>query len=284
MVGDLQKEILLFIYSFHKTENSFLLKSSNSLNLVVDFFFKYDLDFLLFNKIIFNFLSKYNFEVIFYSTSLLYYLFLSLISFLIILIALSLIMSESSIHSIMCLMLLFLFLTLISILHSMEFLSLIFIIVYIGAVCVLMLFHIKLIKIFVHRFDNIKSKDIFLPFLSLSIILPLLNILTLFIYKEYNSFIIEGFNLLYQSNKFFDIKFLYLSKIIFFDFSEWSLLINSTTNNFLLGFILYNINFMFLIYSSLILLLAMIASICLTLGKKKQKKFQFIKKQILNIK
>jgi hypothetical protein len=42
-----------------------------------------------------------------------------------------------------------------------------------------MLFHIKLIKTFVHRFDNLHSKDLFLPFLIVSIVLPLIQIITL---------------------------------------------------------------------------------------------------------
>ena len=105
-------------------------------------------------------------------------LFVFFLGILFIVTALLMILTESAVHSILYLMILFLYLTELTIILKMEFLALIFIIVYIGAVCVLMLFHIKLIKLFVHRYDNINDKELFLPFLLISIILPLIQVIT----------------------------------------------------------------------------------------------------------
>lgn len=115
----------------------------------------------------------------FLNCDLLFFCFLFFLGFLFLFTALLMILTESSVHSILYLMFLFLYLTELTIVLKLEFLALVFIIVYIGAVCVLMLFHIKLIKTFVHRFDNIHNKDLFLPFLVVSIILPLIQIFTL---------------------------------------------------------------------------------------------------------
>lgn len=226
-----------------------------------------------------TFLSKNLYGFIFYNNNLVYFIFIFFIGSLFILISISMILSDSSVHSIMYLMLLFLLLTIVSILNSMEFLALIFIIVYIGAVCVLMLFHIKLIKTFVHRFDNINNKDIFLPFLSISLVLPLFNILILFNYLNSSEFILELSNLFLKNELDSDLTNT-LSKIVFFDVSEWFLLLNSTISLEILGFLLYSVYFMLLIYGALVLLVAMVGSIYLTLLKRKQKKFQYVRKQI----
>jgi NADH:ubiquinone oxidoreductase subunit 6 (subunit J) len=242
------------------------------------------------NKICYNysfptpiFLTKSIYGFIFYNTNLIYYFFIFIIGLLFILIALSLILSDSSVHSIMCLMFLFLLLTIVSIINSMEFLALIFIIVYIGAVCVLMLFHIKLIKTFVHRFDNIRSKDIFLPFLSISFFLPLFNIILLFVYKEYNFIFLDSDDFVQNYDFGLTNNSLYGSSNIFgFNMSRWFLLLNSINSTYVLGFLLYTVYFMLLLYGALVLLIAMIGSIYLTLVNKKAKKFQYVRKQIFS--
>ena len=111
--------------------------------------------------------------------NLLFLVFIYILGFLFVLFAFLLILTENTVHSILYLMFLFLFLTELAIITKMEFLALIFIIVYIGAVCVLMLFHIKLIKTFVHRFDNMHSKHIFLPVFLISIIVPIIQLVSL---------------------------------------------------------------------------------------------------------
>lgn len=122
----------------------------------------------------------------FLNCNLLFFGFILFLGILFLLTSLLMILTESSVHSILYLMFLFLYLTEFTIMLKMEFLALIFIIIYIGAVCVLMLFHIKLIKTFINKFDNINNKDLFLPLLIVSIILPLIQILTLSLETNYS--------------------------------------------------------------------------------------------------
>lgn len=179
-----------------------------------------------------------------------------------------LILTESPVHSILYLMFMFLYLTQLTILFKFEFLGLIFIIVYIGAVCVLMLFHIKFIKTFSNRFDILNDKELFLPLISLIYFLPILELLVLiwssFIYSEN----IEYLNF----NEISEINFNYIS---------WIDLYENFNNTQILGFLIYNIYFIYLILGSFILFVAMVGSIYLTLIFYKKKKYQNISKQIL---
>lgn len=183
------------------------------------------------------------------------------------------ILTESSVHSILYLMFLFVYLTELTILLKMEFLALIFIIIYIGAVCVLMLFHIKLIKTFVHRASNIDINGLFLPFFNVIIFLPLIQILSLFFETSYNEEITRGFLtsevFLNQANIFEQ-----------YHYTSWINLYEPFKSTQLLGFLLYNVYFIYLIFGSFILFVAMIGSIFLTLVRKKDKKFQKISNQV----
>ena len=130
------------------------------------------------------------------------------LGFLFIVTALLMILAESAVHSILCLMFLFLYLTELTILLKIEFLALIFLIIYVGAVCVLMLFHIKLIKTFVHRFDQTYSQEYFLKFILVSFFLPLVQILTLMtsdlkkLSETSNHFLIQYSTLINSSDAF----------------------------------------------------------------------------------
>jgi NADH:ubiquinone oxidoreductase subunit 6 (subunit J) len=181
------------------------------------------------------------------------------------------VLTESSVHSILYLMFLFLYLTELTILLKMEFLALIFLIVYIGAVCVLLLFHIKLIKTFVHRFDNVHSKELFLPLITVTIFIPIIQIFTLAFETKENEF--EKSILMSKSWTFDSVDQIY-------NYTSWIDIYETFTDTQLLGFLLYNVYFLYLILGSFILLVAMIGSIFLTLTKKKEKKFQSIEKQV----
>lgn len=205
-----------------------------------------------------------------------FFIVLVIIGFLFLVTGLLIILTESSVHSILYLMFLFVYLTELTLILKMEFLALIFIIVYIGAVCVLMLFHIKLIKTFVHRFDKVDNNSLFLPFLFLSIILPIIQLITLSLTEETMGVFTNFQDLFYFSTQFsqnanirehFNVPF----------FIQSFEILNSTQ---ILGFLLYNIYYIYLIFGSFILLVAMIGSIFLTLIKKKEKKYQIIHKQI----
>lgn len=215
----------------------------------------------------------------FLNCNLLFFGFLFFLGFLFLITALLIILTESSVHSILYLMFLFLFLTELTILLKMEFLALIFIIVYIGAVCVLMLFHIKLIKTFVHRFDNIHNKELFLPFLIVSIILPLIQIITLSLEKTEDEFK-KNLSIVKAIPSYLKEEGYYSTNNIHFNYTHWIELFETFKSTQILGFLLYNIYFIYLIFGSFILLIAMIGSIFLTLVERKEKKFQKLDKQI----
>jgi NADH:ubiquinone oxidoreductase subunit 6 (subunit J) len=310
----------------------------------------------------------------FLNTNLFFFSFLFFLGFLFLITALFAILTESSVHAILYLMFLFLYLTELTILLKMEFLALVFIIIYIGAVCVLMLFHIKLIKTFVHRFDNINNKELFLPVLIVSIILPLIQIITLslektedefkksisifksipnYIKKEqeeenlrnnfnsnkislerlitnYENYIsntkislkieslylnyfssvyklsLEELKLTYKNYKnILDYKNnienykisldklipnnitklveeRYLINNIHFNYTGWIELFERIKSEEILGFLLYNVHFIYLIFGSFILLIAMLGSIFLTLVERKKKEFQNLEQQIFS--
>ena len=185
--------------------------------------------------------------------------------------ALFMILTESAVHSILYLMFIFLYLAELTIILKMEFLALIFLIIYIGAVCVLMLFHIKLIKTFVHRFDNMYNKELFLPIIFVSLILPMIQIFTL---------ICENLN--------HEIIFFSINNLNYiFSYTQWIDLIETLTSLQLLGYLLYNIYFIQLIITAVILLISMIGSIFITQQLLKKKKTQLIEDQLnkdINIK
>ena len=187
------------------------------------------------------------------------------------------ILTESSVHSILYLMFLFLYLTELTIILKMEFLALIFIIVYIGAVCVLMLFHIKLIKTFMHRFDNINNQKLSFPFLVVCMCLPFLQIFTLFFQSPSNEFEkrIKVYDVMLQNQETSFDTYNY-----YFNYISWIDIYDTFKSTQILGFLLYNFYFIYLIFGSFILLVAMVGSIFLTLKQKKNKKFQTFYKQI----
>jgi hypothetical protein len=72
----------------------------------------------------------------------------------------------------------------------------------------------------------------------------------------------------------------YFINDIHFNYTHWVDLYETFKSTEILGFLLYNIYFMYLILGSFILLIAMIGSIFLTLSERKDKKFQKLDKQI----
>ena len=193
--------------------------------------------------------------------------------------ALLILLTESSVHSILYLMFLFIYLAQLTLLLKMYFLALIFIIVYIGAVCVLMLFHINLIKTFINRFDNIHNKELNLPFIVITIVLPLIQTLTLFLEKKVNP--LEDV-LLNDSKEDFIIKTNNLTSVLnnYTNYTNWCDLNDLNQSTEILGYLLYNIYFIYVIFGAILLFVAMIGSIFVTLKKRKDKKFQNIYSQI----
>jgi NADH:ubiquinone oxidoreductase subunit 6 (subunit J) len=168
------------------------------------------------------------------------------ISILIIISILSLIVTPNPIYSIVFLILIFLLVNCIFLLLNLDFLALMMIIVYVGAIAILFLFIVMMIniKILETSFLNVKKQIplgillvIILTIQLLSIIINLFNKDSLFTtIQEYNKLnIFQYYNLYYSTNNF---------KI--------------------LGVLIYNYLFLFLLLASIVLLLAMVAAISLT--------------------
>jgi NADH:ubiquinone oxidoreductase subunit 6 (subunit J) len=202
---------------------------------------------------------------------------------LFLLVGFCLVVTESSVHGILYLMTAFVLLTEVAILCKLEFLGLIFIIVYIGAVCVLMLFHIKLIKTFVHRFENFQGNKLFIPFTIIIYLIPILQIITLLMesYETTKEIMIYEDAYRFRSHSHNVLKDGFYSENSFhFNFTLWFKLMERTDTNKLLGYLIYDFHFLYLIFGGLILLVAMIGSIFLTLIARKDKKFQKLNEQI----
>jgi NADH-quinone oxidoreductase subunit J len=172
------------------------------------------------------------------------------ISILIIISILSLIVTPNPIYSIVFLILIFLLVNCIFLLLNLDFLALMMIIVYVGAIAILFLFIVMMIniKILETSFLNVKKQIplgillvIILTIQLLSIIINLFNKDSLFTtIQEYNKLnIFQYYNLYYSTNNF---------KI--------------------LGVLIYNYLFLFLLLASIVLLLAMVAAISLTWKQK----------------
>lgn len=180
---------------------------------------------------------------------------------------------ESSVHAILFLMLIMVISSQIALALGMEFLCLIYIIIYIGAVCVLMLFHIKLLKTFVHRFDNFYNSNYFFPVLFIAIILPLITIIGLC-----TSMYDEAFEII-SAAKVAPEKITYLHHPIV-QYVDWSNYLDEATPTEVFGYLLFSFYFVYLIIGGLILLIAMIGSIYLTINYLKDKKKQELTEQV----
>lgn len=205
------------------------------------------------------------------------------LGFLFLVVGFCLVVTESSVHGILYLMTAFVLLTEIAILCKLELLGLIFVIVYIGAVCVLMLFHIKLIKTFVHRFENFKGNNLFIPFTIIIYIIPIIQIITLLVdcYETDREIMLyeEAFRFRRVSHNDLNDR-VYSQNSFHFNFTLWLNLTERNETSRLLGYLIYDFHFIYLIFGGLILLVAMIGSIFLTLLLRKDKKFQKLEEQI----
>jgi hypothetical protein len=88
---------------------------------------------------------------------------------------------------------------------------------------------------------------------------------------------IEYLNLLTVNIKFYGV---FPEKITYYNYTHWVDLYETFKSTEILGFLLYNIYFIHLLFGSLVLFIAMVGSIFLTLIKKKDKKFQIVSTQV----
>ena len=213
-------------------------------------------------------------DLIFYNYfNELYYIILSFIGLLTLIMGLFIVYTKSSVHSILYLMIIFLYMTEITLILKMEFLALIFIIIYIGAVCVLMLFHIKLIKTFMIKNEtNLYENNLFMPFFFVIFFLPLIQI------SNITNFLSATLNNSLLNNNVDIFVFKFINENHFF---KWIDYLDSISSIQIIAILLYNIYFINIIYGSFILFIAMIGSIVIVLNKYNLSKNK-LKKDLIN--
>ncbi len=168
---------------------------------------------------------------------------------------------QNAIHGILYLILVFLNIACILLLLKMDFFALCLITVFIGAVAILFLFVIMIINI---KIKEISFKSFFFyNFLWKISFIFLISIL--FNYLFLNIFSYLTFN-------FFELKYNLLQT--FWNFS-WILIIFQISNIEILGSLLYSEYYIHFILASILLFIAMIASIILTMQKSKKIKRQY---------
>ena len=150
---------------------------------------------------------------------------------------------------------------------GLNFIGFSYLIVYIGAVSILFLFILMLIDI---RSSELLSNNVNSIPLALLIII-LLNYSWILLSPEYNSLIdsSETINLVYSNlvqdlGNFFSNK---VTNIMFVASNNWDGFLVETSHITTVGLVLYSVYNIWLIISSLILVLAMVGSIIITLNK-----------------
>jgi len=170
-----------------------------------------------------------------------------LFMFIIIIAALSVILSKNIIQSVLYLILVFLLSSILFIYLGADFIGLIILIVYIGAISVLFLFIVMML--------NIRLLEIYTTF---QIYLPLAFILCIILLSQYIYIFIKNYN------------FIYLDNLLIFN--NWVFFNNIRIIS--IGELLFNQCYLYFIGATLLLFVAMIGVIILTL-EKNQYKFIF---------
>lgn len=180
--------------------------------------------------------------------------------------AISVILSKNPIHSVLFLIVVFVGSSGILLLLEAEFLGMIFLIIYIGAISVLFLFVIMMLNIRI-----IELRENLIKYVPLSIVICIL-------------LFVEFFYLYYNSISSISQKNIFLTNIMYFN--NVNLLLPNATNLQLLGYILYTYFVEFFLICGVILFVAMIGAIMLTLhlefSTKKQDLFLQISRNTLN--
>nr|YP_009317236.1 NADH dehydrogenase subunit 6 [Palpitomonas bilix]BAV82404.1 NADH dehydrogenase subunit 6 [Palpitomonas bilix] len=168
---------------------------------------------------------------------------------------------HNPVNSVLFLIFVFFNSTAILLLLQAEFLATVFLIVYVGAIAVLFLFIVMMLNI-----QKIKEKKPNFNYFLIGFL-----IIFSFLSQLFETFNINIIPLVLDSNNF------YLNN----NYIDWSLYLVHTTNLHLIGQVLYTNYFYLFLVAGLILLVAMIASIVLTVHKSKNVKRQNIATQTL---
>lgn len=197
-------------------------------------------------------------------------LFLDVFSIIAILCGIFVIISKNPIISILFLIGLFLSISSYLILLGMNFIGLAYLLVYIGAVSILFLFILMLINIRISELLNETTNSIPLAIMiGISFYYSVYQILphssTVFgsnLLKNSNIYNNSSNNIVILINKFKDDMFYVTSK-------SWDGSLAETTHITSIGNILYTSHFIWLLLTSMILLLAMVGIIVITHGQKR---------------
>lgn len=179
--------------------------------------------------------------------------FLSVISFLSVIAGILTVITKNPIFSVLFLIFLFGNISLYLIFVGIVFLGLSYLLVYVGAVSILFLFILMLINIRVSELiENTKNNIPLAIIVILSFFVPINSILPLF----------------YNDIKDYTLLNVYKTKISFVSSNSWDSNILDVSDINSIGNIMYSSHFIWLLITSIILLLAMVGAIIITLKQK----------------
>lgn len=179
--------------------------------------------------------------------------FLSVISFLSVIAGILTVITKNPIFSVLFLIFLFGNISLYLIFVGIVFLGLSYLLVYVGAVSILFLFILMLINIRVSELiENTKNNIPLAIIVILSFFVPINSILPLF----------------YNDIKDYTLLNVYKTKISFVSSNSWDNNILDVSDINSIGNIMYSSHFIWLLITSIILLLAMVGAIIITLKQK----------------
>jgi NADH-ubiquinone oxidoreductase chain 6 len=197
--------------------------------------------------------------------------FLSLLS---ILCGVFVIISKNPIVSILFLIGLFLSISIYLIMLGLNFIGISYLLVYVGAISILFLFILMLINIRISELLSSTSNTIPLAvIIAISFYTPMYEILPYSIatYTNYTENLNTAFNDIFFNNTNYLNNFIYndIDEIVFVTSKLWDGNLAETTHISSLGNILYTNYSIWLIISSIILLLAMVGAIVITIKQNK---------------
>ena len=201
---------------------------------------------------------------------------LDVLSLICILFGIYTIISKNPIISVLFLIGLFSTISCYLILIGLSFIGISYLLVYVGAVSILFIFILMLINIRIS--ELLSDTNNYLPLAMLSII-PFVYILGQNIYFNYiqfgfinsfyNSFFERLYNIKQEQNQYYYNLIDYKQQIIYTSANNWDSVLIDITNITSIGNIMYSSYSIWLLITSIILLLAMIGAIAITISEKR---------------
>ena len=201
---------------------------------------------------------------------------LDVLSLICILFGIYTIISKNPIISVLFLIGLFSTISCYLILIGLSFIGISYLLVYVGAISILFIFILMLINIRIS--ELLSDTNNYLPLAMLSII-PFVYILGQNIYFNYiqfgfinsfyNSFFERLYNIKQGQNQYYYNLIDYKQQIIYTSANNWDSVLIDITNITSIGNIMYSSYSIWLLITSIILLLAMIGAIAITISEKR---------------